>query len=129
MLCFLTIPFSACEKSSFPWIFLTWLMKIHNVCSLYAHSLLRSLFIHPELQYLCDYCHHCCCSVAKSCLPLCNPMDGSPPGSFVHFPGKNTGVGSHSILQDCYHYTLINPLKPLNNFDKIKISCSSQNQK
>ena len=29
-------------------------------------------------------------------------MDCSPPGSFVHgiFPGKNTGVGSHFLLQD-----------------------------
>ena len=25
-----------------------------------------------------------CCSVAKSCLTLCNPMDCSPPGSPVH---------------------------------------------
>ena len=33
--------------------------------------------------------------VAQSCLTLCNPMDCSPPGSFVHgdSPGKNTGVG------------------------------------
>ena len=33
--------------------------------------------------------------VTWSCLTLCNPMDCSPPGSFVHrdSPGKNTGVG------------------------------------
>ena len=32
---------------------------------------------------------------------LCNPMDCSPPGSSVHgdSPGKNTGLGSHSLLQ------------------------------
>ena len=24
------------------------------------------------------------CSVAKSCLTLCDPMDCSPPGSFLH---------------------------------------------
>ena len=31
---------------------------------------------------------------------LCNPMDYSPPGSSVHgnSPGKNTRVGSHSVL-------------------------------
>ena len=29
-------------------------------------------------------CCFCCCSVAKSCLFLCNPMDCSPPGSSVH---------------------------------------------
>ena len=35
------------------------------------------------------------CSVAQSCLPLCDPMDGNPPGSSVHgdSPGKNTRVG------------------------------------
>ena len=26
----------------------------------------------------------CCCLVAKSCLTLCNPMDCSLPGSYVH---------------------------------------------
>ena len=26
----------------------------------------------------------CCCSVTKSCLTLCDPMDCSPPGSSVH---------------------------------------------
>ena len=33
----------------------------------------------------------------QSCLTLCNPIDGSPPGSPV--PGKNTGVGCHFLLQ------------------------------
>ena len=39
--------------------------------------------------------------VAQSCSTLCNPMDCSPPGSSVHgdFPGKNTGVGCHTLLQ------------------------------
>ena len=43
-----------------------------------------------------------CCLVAQSCPTLCNPMDYSPPGSSVHgifFPGKNTGVGCHFLLQ------------------------------
>ena len=39
----------------------------------------------------------------QSCLTLCDPIDGSPPGSPVpgklHFPGKNTGVGCHFLLQ------------------------------
>ena len=32
---------------------------------------------------------------------LCNPMDYSLPSSYVHgdSPGKNTGVGCHSLLQ------------------------------
>ena len=49
----------------------------------------------------------CCamlCLVTKSCLTLCNPMDCSPPGSSVHgdSPGKNTGVGSLSLLQGIF---------------------------
>ena len=31
---------------------------------------------------------------------LCDPIDGSPPGSCSwDFPGKNTGVGCHFLLQ------------------------------
>ena len=39
-----------------------------------------------------------------SCVQLCNPMDCSLPGSSVHggSPSKNTGVGSHSLLQGIY---------------------------
>ena len=35
------------------------------------------------------------------CLTLCDPMDYSPAGSYVHghCPGKNTGVGHHASLQ------------------------------
>ena len=34
------------------------------------------------------------CSVTRSFLTLCDPMDCNPPGSSVHgmFSGKNTGV-------------------------------------
>ena len=36
----------------------------------------------------------------QSCLTLCNPIDGSPPGSRPwDSPGKNTGVGCHFLLQ------------------------------
>ena len=39
----------------------------------------------------------CACLVAQSCPTLCDPMDCSLPGSYVHgdSPGKNTGVGCH----------------------------------
>ena len=39
--------------------------------------------------------------VAKSCPTLCDPMDYSLLGSSVHgdSPGKNTGVGCHTLLQ------------------------------
>ena len=39
------------------------------------------------------------CVHAQSCLPLCDPTDSSPPGSSGDSPGKNTGVGCHSLLQ------------------------------
>ena len=36
----------------------------------------------------------------QSCLTLCDPIDGSPPGSNPwDSPGKNTGVGCHFLLQ------------------------------
>ena len=37
----------------------------------------------------------------QSCPTLCDPRDGSPPGSPVPgiLPGKNTGVGCHFLLQ------------------------------
>ena len=40
----------------------------------------------------------------QSCLTLCDPMDGSPPGSSGPwtFPGKNTGVGAHAFLQGIF---------------------------
>ena len=37
------------------------------------------------------------CIVAESCLTLCNPLDCSPSGSFVH-----TGVGCHVLLQGIF---------------------------
>ena len=41
------------------------------------------------------------CSVAQTCPTLCDPMGCSLLGSCVHgdTPGKNTGVGCHSLLQ------------------------------
>ena len=44
------------------------------------------------------------CLSAQSCQILHDPMDCSLPGSSVHgdSPGKNTGVGSHSLLQGVF---------------------------
>ena len=40
--------------------------------------------------------------VTQSRLTLCDPLDGSPPGSSAHGNslGKNTGVGRHFLLQE-----------------------------
>ena len=35
----------------------------------------------------------------QSCPTLCDPIDGSPPGSPVDSSGKNTEVGYHFLLQ------------------------------
>ena len=37
----------------------------------------------------------------QSCPTLCDPVDGSPPGSPIPWdsPGKNTGVGCHFLFQ------------------------------
>ena len=42
--------------------------------------------------------------VTQSCLTLHDLTDYSPPGSSVHgnFPGKDTGVGSHSLIQGIF---------------------------
>ena len=44
------------------------------------------------------------CLFAQLCLTLCDPMDCGPPGSSVHgdFPGKNTRVGCHALLQGLF---------------------------
>ena len=44
------------------------------------------------------------CLVAQSCPIFCDPMDCSPPGSFVQgdSPGKNPGVGCHAFLQGIF---------------------------
>ena len=51
------------------------------------------------------------CLVAQSCPILCDPMDGSPPGSSVHadFPGTNTGVGCYTLLQGIFPTQGSNP--------------------
>ena len=49
--------------------------------------------------------------LAQSCPTLCDPMGYSLPGSSVHrySPGKNIGVGSHSLLQGISPTQGLNP--------------------
>ena len=44
------------------------------------------------------------CSGAQPCPTLCGPMDCNSPDSLVRrdFPGKNTGVGCHFLLQGIF---------------------------
>ena len=49
--------------------------------------------------------------VAQSCPTLCDPMDCSLPSFSVHgiFPGKNTGMGCHFLLQEIFPTQGLNP--------------------
>ena len=65
-----------------------------------------------------------CCSVSKSCPTLCNPVNCSPPGFSVHgdFPGKNTGVGCHFLLQGIFPTQGLNPHLPHQQVDSSPLS-------
>ena len=47
-------------------------------------------------------------------VPLCDPMDCSPPGSSVHgnSPDKHTGVGCHALLQGTFLTQGLNHVSP-----------------
>ena len=80
--------------------------KIHNICQiLRASCMYIYIFIYME-----SYVY----SVTRLYPTLCNPMDCSLPGSSVHeiFPGKNTGVGSLSLLQGIFPTQGLNPHLP-----------------
>ena len=53
--------------------------------------------------------------VAQSCPTLCDPMDWLYPTRLLHpwdFPGKNTGVGFHFLLQAIFPTQGLNPGLP-----------------
>ena len=54
------------------------------------------------------------CVCTQSCPILFDPMDCSLPGSSVHgiFPGKNTGVGCHFLLQRIFPTQVLNARLP-----------------
>ena len=54
------------------------------------------------------------CLVTQLCPTLCDPMDCSLLGLFVHrdFPGKYTGVGCHALLQGIFPTQESNPGLP-----------------
>ena len=78
-------------------------------------SLLQGIFLTQELNQCLPHCRQILyqlsyqiyavlCLVDHPCPILCDPMDCSPPGSFVHgdSPGKNTGVGCQVLLQGIF---------------------------
>ena len=53
----------------------------------------------------------CCCSVAKSCLTLCNPMDCSTPGpSVLHYLLEFVQLSSVELVVSSNHLVLCHPL-------------------
>ena len=100
---------------------LLWMWNsIHSFASVSSFLTISRLFLFlflithwlTELQQYCVFyqwkaygnSESSLCLVAQLCLTLCDPMDCSPPGSFVHgdSPGKNTGVGCHALLQGIF---------------------------
>ena len=49
--------------------------------------------------------------VTHSCPAVCDPLDYSLPGSSIYgiFPGKNTGVACHFLLQGIFRIKGANP--------------------
>ena len=70
-----------------------------------THSCLLALGSLPQGVCMagCGVC--CCCSVTKSCLTLCDPIDYSPPGSFS--PPLSPGVCSKSSPLSRWHHPII----------------------
>ena len=52
-----------------------------------------------------------CVKLLQPCMTICHFMDYSMPDSSVHgnFPGKNTGVGCHALLQGIFLTQRLNP--------------------
>ena len=72
-----------------------------NVSSLYRSQRIHQVILLPFIQAkICTYIYIYAKSL-QSCPTLCDPIDGSPPGSPNPWdsPGKNTGVGCHFLLQ------------------------------
>ena len=79
-----------------------WPLLLKNNLFLYLLNLYHIKVIPYRCQGIMYFTY--CCLVAQSCTTLCNLMDCSPPGSFVHgdSPGKNTGVDCHARLQEIF---------------------------
>ena len=88
-----------------------------RISSFYLRSYLCKCFlfiINPRWVTLIISCITISVLVAQSSPTLCDPMDCSLPGTSVCgiFPGKNTGMGSHSLLQGIFLTQGSNPGLP-----------------
>ena len=74
----------------------------------------KSCLLPPMYLLLLLFIDVCVCVLvlaAQSCPTLCDPVDCSLPSSDCpwDFPGKHTGVGSHSLLQRIFSAQVSNP--------------------
>ena len=66
--------------------------------------------------------HCCCCSVAKSCPDLCDPMDSSKPGSVVlHYLLELPQIYVHWVRMLSNHLILCHPLLLPSIFPSIRV--------
>ena len=71
--------------------------------------------VFAQWMLLLDFCKNmfcCCCLVAKSCLTLLWPPSELSPTRLLcpwHFPGQNTGVDCHFLLQGIFQTQGLNP--------------------
>ena len=71
---------------------------------------------------VCAHVCVCVCSIVQSCLTLCDPMDyvaRQAPLCSWNFPGKNTGVDCHFLLQGIF------PRRSSLSRDQTQVSCIS----
>ena len=80
--------------------------ELHPATSTLSHLFNMLLPLTPTIHSCM-----CVCLVTQLCPTLCHPMDCSPPGSSVYgiFPGKNTGLGCHFLLQGIFPAQGLNP--------------------
>ena len=72
-------------------------------------SYLRLLCIHSSLEIM--WLMVCCCSVAKLCLTLCNPMDRSLPGfPVIHHLPEIVRFMSLELVMTSNHLILCHPI-------------------
>ena len=76
-----------CQDFFFTFRFLNMLCHIFQAFKISAQKSANS-YMHTKLL--------------QSCLTPCNPMDCSPSGYLWDFPGKNTGLSCHVLLQGIF---------------------------
>ena len=83
-------------------LYLTRWTFVGKVMSLLLNMLSRLVitFLPRSKHLLISWLQSAAAKSRQSCPTLCNPIDGSPPGSHPwDSPGNNTGVGCHFLLQ------------------------------